>query len=170
MNKKRITGVSLTLFLALLIMVTPVLAGGPNFGKLSASGPDAAGRLTVSFKLSGLGNKTRAPVVAHADVDAIYACKPANGDFPTNPIHEDISTFATSSGDFSVKKGSTEGVLIILPPATFLTCEGMVVALAMVTYSNVSMSTYIGQEGEWPVFEVKNIPGIFSAMYYGYTP
>jgi hypothetical protein len=170
MNIKRLTAVGLTLFLTFILLVTPVLAGGPHFGKLNASGPDAAGSLTVSFKISGLGNSTWTPVSAHADVDAIYACKPANGDFPTNPIHEDISTFASPSGDFSVKKGSTEGVLIIQPPATSLTCEGMVVALAMVTYSSVILSTYIGQEGEWPVFKVKDIPGIFSATYYGYTP
>jgi hypothetical protein len=170
MNTKKITAVCLTLFLALLLTVTPVLAGKPHFSQPIVSGPDAAGSLTVSFKISGLGNRTWANVIALADVDAIYACKPANGDFPPNPLHEDISAFANPSGEFSVKKGSAEGILIILPPATSLSCEGMVVALAMVTYSGLSLSTYIGQEGEWPVFETRDIPGTFSATYYGYTP
>jgi hypothetical protein len=167
MNTKRITALILTPFLALLILVTPVLAGVPRFNKANASGPDKDGNLKVSFTASVYKNHG-AYVSTHATREATYACKPADGNFLPNPIYEIVSDEFEYGTGFQAKGGSINGVFAIPPPAASITCgEGMVVALAMVTYSNVGVIGWM-EGGEWPFF--KNIPGTFSATYYGYTP
>lgn len=164
MNTKRITAVSLMLFLALLLTVTPVLAARPHFGNVGASGPDATGNLTVDFSSFGLYS-----ISAHAGRDAIYACKPANGDFLPNPIQQEV----TDTGGFGITSGHYDknyvfrGVIIIPPPPPSLTCEGdMIIALAMISYDGM----YIA--GGYPDMNwiIKPINGNHSATYYGYTP
>ena len=170
MNKKRITGVSLTLFLALLIMVTPVFAGTPHIAKAKATGPDDAGNLTVNFSVSGVGAYNWTYVGISGDSEAYYACKPAEGNFLPGIIPERVSTSIYIGIELTPTKGSVEGSSIIPPPGTDLQCEaGMVAILALITYSNIMLSTtYYGSE--WPMFDTKSIRGTFSATYYGYTP
>jgi hypothetical protein len=171
MNKKRITGVGLTLFLALLIMVTPVLAGKPHFTKASASGPDGSGALAVSFTLNGLGKLPNIPVEVIGDLEAIYACKPAEGNFPPDPVRQVVSNHFQPQHNYIIEKGSVSDVFVITPTGSNLTCDnGMSVTLAMITYSNVEVVTVIFYGlGDWE-WVIKNIPGTFSATYYGYTP
>jgi hypothetical protein len=160
MNTKRITAVIVTLFLALVIMVTPVLAGKPHFGKANASGS-----LTVELSSSGLYSLS-----ASANRDAIYACKPAVGDFPPNPIpQEEVTDTVYGGGGFigHCEHDVCRGVITITPPATSLSCDGdTVVTLAMITYSEVFVF------GGYPDMNwlFKKIHGTYSETYYGYTP
>lgn len=165
MNARRITAISLTLFLALLIMATPVLAGHYHFGNVAASGPDANGNLTIDFSSSGLYS-----IGASAERDAIYACKPSNGDFLPNPIKQEVIDTGGSgitSGHYD-KNGNFRGIIIIPPPPPLsLSCEGgMIIALAMISYDGV----YIA--GGYPDMNwvIKPVNGNHSATYYGYKP
>ncbi len=89
MNSKRITAVVLAMFLAFVIMVTPILAnpyyGNPQFKKVEASGPDGAGNMTVSFTVTGISKLQFIGVYTHGYIDAVYACKPAEGNFLSDP-------------------------------------------------------------------------------------
>ncbi len=165
MNTKRITTLILTLFLALLLTVTPVLAGHYHFGNVSASGPDATGNLTIDFSSFGLHS-----IGASADRDAIYACKPLNGDFLPNPIQQEVIDTGggvVTSGHYD-KNGVFRGEIIIPPPPPpSLTCEGdMIITLAMISYDGMYIS------GGYPDMNWirKPINGNHSATYYGYTP
>jgi hypothetical protein len=161
MNTKRITAVSLTLFLALVLSVTPVLAGPPHFSKLHASNPDNAGNLTVSYNTAGVYSISGSINVAS---EAVYACKPADGNFPLNPTKQVIP------GGSSAGIGPLKGDVTFPPPLppTFLTCdEGMIVALAMVTYSGLEAYAFYDNDFN---YIYKSVKGTFSATYYGYKP
>ena len=170
MNTKRITAIGLTLCLALVTLVTPVLAGTPHIGKAKATRPDDAGNLTGSFSVSGVGGYNWISVAISGDSEAFYACKPAEGNFLPGIIPERVSTSIYIGISLTPVKGSVAGVSIIPPPGTDLQCEeGLIAALALITYSNLMVSTtYYGSE--WPMFDSKSIPSTFSATYYGYTP
>jgi hypothetical protein len=165
MNIRRITAVSLMLFVALLITVTPVLAVTHHFGNVNASGPDATGNLTIDFSASGLYS-----IAAGARRDAIYACKPANGDFLPNPMPQeeiiDTGGYDITSGHYD-RNNVFRGIIIIPPPPPSLTCEGdMIIALAMITYDELFLA------GGYPDMNWirKPIHGTHSATYYGYSP
>jgi hypothetical protein len=165
MTKNKITAVSITLFLALFLTVTPVLAGHHHFGNVSASGPDATGNLIIDFSSSGLYS-----IGASAERDAIYACKPSNGDFLPNPIQQEVIDTGGSdiiSGHYD-KNGFFRGVIIIPPPPPpSLTCEeGAIITLAMISYDGVIIA------GGYPDMNwiIKPINGNHSATYYGYPP
>jgi hypothetical protein len=163
--KTKKTAVCLTLFLALLIMVTPVLAGHYHFGNVNASGPDANGNLIVDFSSFGLYS-----IGASAGRDAIYACKPANGDFPSNPIQQEVTDTGGSgitSGYYDKNNVFRGEIIITPPPPPSFTCDGdLIIALAMISYDG----TVIG--GGYPDMNwiTKPINGNHSATYYGYTP
>ena len=75
MNTKRITAVTITIFVTLLIMVAPAFAINPHFGKVSVSGPDDVGNLTVDYNAHGIYYPPLAATV-FGSRDTIFACKP----------------------------------------------------------------------------------------------
>jgi hypothetical protein len=170
MKTNKITAAGLTLFLAFIILVTPVLAATPHIAKAKATGPDDAGNLTVSFSVSGVGKYSWTSVIISGDSEAFYACKPAEGNFQPGTIPERVSTSINIGLELTPVKGSVAGSSIIPPPGIDLQCEaGTVATLALITYSNLVLTTiYYGSE--WPMFDSKSIQGTFSATYYGYTP
>jgi hypothetical protein len=170
MTTYRITAISLTLFLAMLLIVTPVLAGTPHISKAKATGPDAAGNLTGSFTVSGLSEYNWAFVGITGVSESVYACKPAEGNFLPNPVAQVISSSFDIHDNLTPTKGSVTGDSLITSPETDLTCdEGMNATLAMITYSNLELQTTY-YEGQWPMYATKSINGTFSATYYGYKP
>jgi hypothetical protein len=171
MNIRRITAVGLILFLAFVMLVTPVFAGKPHFTKASASGPDSSGALAVSFTLNGLGKLPNIPIEVTGDLEATYACKPAEGNFPPDPLRQVVSINFQPQHNYIIEKGSVSDVFVITPPGSTLICDaGMFVALAMITYSNVEAVTVIFHGlGDWE-WVIREVPGTFSATYYGYTP
>ena len=70
-----------TLLFAFLLATSSVVAANPHFLRASASGPDAAGDLTVSFKIAGLGDNVTLTVTADAYVTAVYACMNNGGNW-----------------------------------------------------------------------------------------
>lgn len=172
MKTNRIIIIGATLILSFVMLITPVLAGGGHFIKAEASGPDNAGNLTLSFLMSALGKRTWINVNGFATRDAIYACKPVGQDFLSDTTYVSVTDYAYPNVYLTVEKGKAEGVLPLSPPWTSLSCdEGMEVALAMITYSDVNVSAVIGIDlNGWPVITNKEIPGTFSATYYGFTP
>ena len=166
MNAKRISGVGTTLFLAFLIMVTPVFAAAnPHFGKVNPSGPDDEGSLTVDFSAGGIYYPPLGVNVS-ATRDTIFACKPPVGDFPPNPYQQEIID-TVQGGTVARCVNSCRGSITIPPPVTSLTCEGsMIPTLAMIIYSDLNI---YGIFGDFQVLQ-KKINGTYSATYYGYTP
>jgi hypothetical protein len=162
MNTRRITTISLTLFLALLIMVTPVFAGQPHFGKLHASGPDNVGNLTVSYSVGGFPYGIMGGFI-EVSSEAIYACKPADGNFPLTPDKQVIT-----GGSSYPLGGPTKGEVLFQPPETSLFCDPpMIVALAMVTYNGLDACAIYDFDLN---YVCKSAKGTFSEIYYGYTP
>jgi hypothetical protein len=149
----------LSLIVAALAAV-PALADSPHFVRASASGPDAAGDLTVNFKIAGLGANETITVTASADATAVYACQNNGGNFPNDPKKQTVSGPVSASGQFtSGQNGQITDSLTLSPPAnTTLTCPGgQHVVLASVSYNNVQVSG--GGDTE-------SIPGTFSRTFF----
>jgi hypothetical protein len=159
LTKKRYT-LSLILALLLALSATSVLAANPHFVTARASGPDAAGGLTVNFKIAGLGNNITTTITAGADASALYACRNNGGNFPRDPKKQQVSGPVSRSGQFtSGRNGQITGSLTFYPPPTSLTCPpGQSPALVRVTYTNV----YV-RESHAGLF---SIPGTFTRTYY----
>lgn len=151
-----------TLLLTFLLATSSVFAANPHFigGQTRASGPDAAGNLTVSFKIAGLGANETLTITATADATAVYACRNNGGNFPADPKKQEVSGPVSASGEFtSGKNGQITASLTLNPPATTLTCPpGQHLVLASVSYSNVTVTA----EGAG----VQSILGTFSEVYY----
>lgn len=120
-NEPRAVGPNLRAVLVALVavMVTSgmfagtALAANPHFvqSKLSASGPDASGDLTVSFKIAGLDDAVSTTVTASADATATWACRNNGGNFPEDPKKQEVRGPVTASGEFtSGKNGHVTGV------------------------------------------------------------
>jgi hypothetical protein len=137
----------------------PAFADAPHFIRSSASGPDGAGNLSVSFKIAGLGDNVTITVTANADATAVYACRNNGGNFPSDPKKQDVSGPVSASGQFtSGKNGSVTGSLTLNPPASTLTCPGgQHRVLVSVSYTNVSVSGG---------GDTAAIPGTFSRTFF----
>lgn len=149
----------LTTFVAVLALVVPASAANPHFIKASASGPDAAGNLTVSFKIAGLGDTVTTTVTASANATAVYACQNNGGNFPSDPKKEEVAGPVSASGDFtSGKNGQITDSLTLEPPASTLDCPpGQTEVLISVSYTNVQVSE--------PNAGTESIPGTFSRTF-----
>jgi hypothetical protein len=100
----------------LAIAVAPAF-GAVHFINVSATGPNAQGQLTVSFKEAGLGNNQRIDYQADAQASATYQCFNKGGHNPSagnkTTVLEDVSATGTFN---SGKNGSITASLTIDPP------------------------------------------------------
>jgi hypothetical protein len=166
MNSKRLFVTVLACILALLFMVTPVLAMTPHFGKTSVKGPGDDGSLTVDFNANGVYYPPLG-VNVNGTRDTIFACKLPDENFPLDPITQEVIDSAVGGAVALCEHSSCKGSIVIPPPGTSLICEGnMAPYLAMITYSDLNI---YGIFGDLHGFQ-KKINGIYSATYYGYTP
>ena len=154
---------SLILFVVAILaaLTAPVaFAQNPHFINASASGPNAAGNLTVSFKIAGLGANETITITTTADATAVYACQNNGGNFPSDPKKTQVSGPVSASGDFtSGKNGQITGSLTLSPPPATLNCPGgQHEVLVSVSYTNVE----IFAEGVSP----EDIPGTFSRTFF----
>lgn len=156
---RRITAMLAFIFAALLVMSAPAVAASPHFLRSAASGPDAAGNLSATFKIAGLGDNVTITVVATADATAVYACRNNGGNFPSDPKKTTVSGPVSASGDFtSGKNGSVTGALTLNPPSTTLSCPGgQRRVLVSVSYTNVQLSGG---------GDTASIPGTFSRTFF----
>jgi hypothetical protein len=157
---RKIGIIALLSLMVTALAAVPALADSPHFVHASASGPNAAGNLTVNFKIAGLGANETITVTAGADSTAVYACQNNGGNFPSDPKKTNVSGPVSASGQFtSSQNGQITGSLTLMPPAnTTLTCPGgQRVVLASVSYTNVQVSG--GGDTE-------SIPGNFSRTFF----
>jgi hypothetical protein len=159
MSKSLRTIVLTTVALVTLAFAATALAANPHFINASASGPNAAGNLSVNFKIAGLGANETITVTATADGTAVYACQNNGGNFPSDPKKQTVSGPVTASGQFtSGQNGQITGSLTLSPPASTLTCPGgQHVVLASVSYTNVAVSGG---------GDTASIPGTFSRTFF----
>ncbi len=145
---------------ALMLAASPALAAAPHFVRADATGPNADGTLTVTFKIAGLGDTVTTTVTASADATALYACRNNGGNFPSDPKKQLVSGPVSASGEFtSGKNGLITGSLTLSPPASTLDCpSGQHVVLARVSYTNVAVSE--------PNAGTEPIPGTFSRIFF----
>lgn len=143
----------------LTLSSTAAFAANPHFINASASGPNAAGNLLVSFKIAGLGDNQTITVTATADATAVYACQNNGGNFPSDPKKTEVSGPVSASGDFtSGRNGQITGSLTLSPPATTLSCPpGQRRVLVSVSYTNVQVSGG---------GDTASIPGTFSRTFF----
>ena len=148
------------LSLLVLVIGVPAMAANPHFIQATATGPDANGDLTVSFKIAGLGDTVTTTVTASADATAVYACMNKGGNFPNDPKKQEVSGPVSASGEFtSGKNGQITDSLTLHPPASTLECPpGQTAVLVSVTYTNVAVSE--------PNAGTEPIPGTFSRTFY----
>jgi len=143
----------------LMVMIAGTAsADNPHFLRSDASGPNAAGNLSVTFKIAGLGDNVTITVTATADATAVYACQNNGGNFPADPKKTEVSGPVSASGDFtSGKNGQVSGSLTLQPPATTLTCpNGQRRVILSVSYTNVAVSGG---------GDTASIPGTFSRTF-----
>lgn len=143
-----------------MLAASPALAAAPHFVRADATGPNADGTLTVTFKIAGLGDTVTTTVTASAGATALYACRNNGGNFPSDPKKQLVSGPVSASGEFtSGKNGQITGSLTVRPPASTLSCPGgQHEVLANVTYTNVAVSE--------PNAATQSIPGTFSRTFF----
>jgi hypothetical protein len=140
---RRIAGVLAATAAALAVGIGPALATSPHFISTSASGVNNNGSLTVNWKEAGLGNNQNITYVLSANSSAEYACINHGGNHPQASNKETVSGPVSATGTFSSgKNGSINGSLTVNPPSPgSFTCPGnQVLVLAMVSYSNVTLT------------------------------
>ena len=131
---------ALVALVALCTTAGVVLAANPHFN--SASARRSGTNLTVSFKISGLGDNQTITVTASAKATAEYQCINNGGKNPSAANKQQVSANVSVSGDFtSGKNGSVNGTLTITPPPATLVCPpGQHLVLVSVKYENVKVS------------------------------
>jgi hypothetical protein len=136
-------------------------AASPHFIRASASGPNNAGQLLVSFKEAGLGDNQLITYVASADSTATYACFNRGGNHPQATNKETVSGPVSATGTFSSgRNGSISQTLTINPPSagSFSCPPGQRLVLANVSYTNVAINDTTNGV-------TKGIPGTFSRVF-----
>jgi hypothetical protein len=135
--------------MALALAAVPALAQSGHFvtggaNALRISGPNAAGDLTISGKVAGLGGTTF-EIVATGDATAEYACQNRGGEFPNDPRKQSVSgpVSATTGPQPTPRNGQASFSLTLTEPASTLVCpSGQRVVLTSVTYEDVTLSLY----------------------------
>jgi hypothetical protein len=147
--------------IATLAFAAAAQAASPHFIRASASGPNNAGQLIVSFKEAGLGDNQLITYVASADATATYACFNNGGNHPQATNKETVSGPVSATGTFSSgRNGSISQTLTINPPSagSFSCPPGQRLVLADVSYTNVAITDTTNGVTE-------GIPGTFSRVF-----
>jgi hypothetical protein len=148
---------ALPLILAGVVMAaSPALAVSPHF--ISASAQLSGNNLVVSFKEAGLGTNQNINYTAAATATATYVCVNNGGSNPSAANKTTVTAPVSASGTFSSgKNGNVVASLTIMPPGPggFTCPPGQTLALASVTYSNVSITDTTNNVSE-------PIPGTFT--------
>lgn len=157
---RRLTLILGAAIVAVVLFASSANAASAHFVRASAAGPDAAGDLTVNFKIAGLGDTVTTRVTASADATALYACRNNGGNFPSDPKKQLVSGPVSASDDFtSGKNGQITDSLTLSPPASTLDCpSGQNEVLARVSYTNVAVSE--------PAAGTEAIPGTFNRTFF----
>ena len=137
-------------------------AASPHFVRVSASGPNSAGQLVVSFKEAGLGDNQLIAYRASADATATYACINGGGKHPQATNKESFAGPVEATGTFSSgKNGSISQSLTLSPPGpgSFTCPPGQRRILADVSYTNVAIADTTNGVTE-------SIPGTFSRVFF----
>lgn len=144
---------------ALAIAVAPAFAASPHFVRASATGPNAEGQLTVSFKEAGLGNGQTIAYQADAMATATYQCFNKGGHNPSAGNKTTVLQDVSATGSLTAgRNGSITGSLTIDPPGpgTFTCPPGQrLVGPTDVSYTDVSITDTNNHVTE-------PIPGTFS--------
>jgi hypothetical protein len=161
---KRLTRIAATLaaLIAILAFAGVASAQSPHFIRASASGPNSAGQLLVSFKEAGLGNNQLITYVASADSTATYACINGGGNHPKAANKETVSGPVSATGTFSSgKNGTISRSLTLDPPSagSFSCPPGQRLVLAAVSYTNVAITDTTNDV-------TKSISGTFSRVFF----
>jgi hypothetical protein len=151
------------LFALFLVGLLPLVAfaASPHFISASASGPDSAGNLAVSFKESGLGDNALITYVASADGTAVYACINGGNKHPQASNKETVSGPVSATGTFSSgKNGTISQSLTLSPPSagSFSCPSGQRLVLAFDSYTHVAIADTTNNVTE-------SIPGTFSRCF-----
>jgi hypothetical protein len=153
---------ALAALVALLAFSAIASAASPHFVRASASGPNSAGQLLVSFKEAGLGDNQLITYVASADATATYACINGGGRHPQATNKETFSGPVSATGTFrSGRNGSISQTLTLNPPSagSFSCPPGQRLVLASVSYTNVAITDTTNDVTE-------GIPGTFSRVFF----
>jgi len=145
----------------MLAFAATASAASPHFIRVSASGPNNAGQLTVSFKEAGLGDNQLISYVASADGSATYACINGGERHPQAQNKESFTGPVEASGTFSSgKNGTISQSLTLNPPGPgdFTCPPGQRRVLADVSYTNVAITDTTNNVTE-------SIPGTFSRVF-----
>lgn len=129
--------------LAMLVFAATASATSPHFVRVSASGPDNAGQLVVSFKEAGLGDNQLIRYLASADARATYACINGGDRHPQATNKESFTGPVQAEGEFrSGKNGSISQSLTLQPPGPgdFTCPPGQRRIIADVSYTNVAIT------------------------------
>lgn len=156
------TATVLAAVVSMLALAGTAAAASPHFIRASATGPNAAGQLVVSFKEAGLGDNQLITYVASADATATYACINGGGRHPQATNKETVAGPVTASGTFnSGKNGSISQTLTLNPPGPgdFTCPPGQRRVLADVSYTNVAVTDTTNDVTE-------SIPGTFSRVFF----
>lgn len=153
---------ALAAIVGILAFAGPAQAQSPHFIRATASGPNTAGALLVSFKEAGLGDNALITYVASANSTATYACINGGGRHPQAANKETVSGPVSATGTFSSgKNGSISRTLTLEPPSAgdFSCPPGQRLVLASVSYTNVAIADTTNGVTE-------SIPGTFSRVFF----
>jgi hypothetical protein len=132
------------LITAIFAVAIPVAMAAANFHYANASINKNTGALSVSFKLSGLGNDiATADVSLTGSASAEYSCINGGGNHPKAANKENVNGPIASSGTFPVRNGSVTGTLTAGPlsQGDFSCPGGQTLYLTAVSYSGMGLSS-----------------------------
>jgi len=119
------------------------LAQNAHFIKAASDINDVTGTLTCSWKEAGLGNNQLINYTCSADASATYVCVNRGGGKPSASNKTTVSGPVSASGTFdSGKNGQITASLTVSPPGpgSFSCPPGQSLELALVSYTNVSLT------------------------------
>lgn len=156
------TAAALAVVIAIFAFSAVASAASPHFVRASASGPNNAGQLLVSFKEAGLGDNQLIRYVASANGTATYACINGGDRHPQATNKERVSGPVSATGTFrSGKNGSISQTLTLNPPSagSFSCPPGQRLVLADVSYIDVAITDTTNDVTE-------GITGTFSRVFF----
>lgn len=127
-----------TVLAAIFLFGGVALAANPHFTTASASGPDAAGALSVTFQEAGLGNAgTINYETTAARVTATFACLNASGEV----VSENTETVGVTNFTSASRHGQNRLTVELSTGPDISTCPAdQTIALAAITYADITIT------------------------------